>query len=121
MASDQKTNGHSCRRRVRGQFAGRTRLLVLTVEGSSERPRGRTYPGVGQTTTEELPNYERITAKRRVADGPRLGGEAQRGARELNEPERRAATGQGFLRVRASRPGRPGKGSRGADGARTRM
>ena len=41
-------------------------------------------------------NYERITAKRRVADGSRLGGEAQRGARELNEPERRARTVKGF-------------------------
>lgn len=43
-----------------------------------------------------LHNYERITAKRRVADWSWPGGEAQRGARELNEPERRARAVKGF-------------------------
>jgi hypothetical protein len=44
----------------------------------------------------EMPNNERITAKRRVADRSRHDGEVQRGARELNEPERRAEALKGF-------------------------
>ncbi len=44
--------------------------------------------------SQQPPNNERITAKRGVADRSRAGGEAQRGARELNEPERRAGAAQ---------------------------